>query len=362
MTRLAYIDTETYSEVPINTGTYRYAEGVEVMLLAYALDDGPVRVWDRTAGVEMPTDLAAAWADESCLFIAHNAGFDRVVMAADITLPSVPALTRWRCTMAQALAHSLPGGLDPLGVVLGLPQDAQKLKDGKQLVQLFCKPRSATSKIRRATSATHPADWRRFVEYAGQDVTAMREIHRRLPTWNYTGEELALWHLDQEINARGVCVDVNLAHAAIRATTAAKRRLADRTLELTDGEVEAATQRDRLLKHLLNEHGIDLPDMTASTLERRMEDPDLSPALRELLSIRLQASTTSTSKYEKLARSVCADGRLRGLLQFCGAARTGRWSGRLFQPQNLPRPDMKHHEIEDGIAALKLGVEDLLYA
>ncbi|HBC1013377.1 TPA: hypothetical protein IGZ65_005148, partial [Escherichia coli] len=236
-----------------------------------------------------------------------------------------------------------------------------KDKEGKKLIQLFCKPRPKNSKLRRATSKTHPEEWRRFVAYAGLDIEAMREVHKRLPKWNYQGTELALWHRDQQINDRGFCVDMGLVHGAIRAVERAQKRLAKRTQEMTDGEVQAATQRDALIKHIVESYGVELPDMQRSTLERRIADPDLPSAVKELLAIRLQASTTSTSKYKALLRSVSSDGRLRGTLQFCGASRTGRWAGRLFQPQNLCRESLSREEIEFGIECMKAGCEDLFY-
>ncbi|WP_415186351.1 DNA polymerase [Serratia rubidaea] len=278
-------------------------------------------------------------------------------------LPGVMAggVERWRDTMVQALAHGLPGALGALCDVLNIPQDKAKDKEGKALIQLFCKPRPKNNKLRRATRKTHPEEWRRFVAYAGNDIEAMREVHKRLPKWNYQGAELALWHRDQQINDRGVCMDVDLAEAAIIAVEQEQKRLAKRTQVMTDGEVQAATQRDALIKHIVESYGVELPDMQKSTLERRIADPDLPPAVKELLAIRLQASTTSTSKYKALMRGVSSDGRLRGTLQFCGASRTGRWAGRLFQPQNLPRPSLKQDDIAAGIEAIKAGCADLLY-
>lgn len=354
-----FCDLETYSDVPINCGTHRYAEGAEVMLWAYAFDDGPIQVWDRTAQADMPEDLQAALQDPTVMTVWHNGGmFDTVVLlhAMDIDLP----LERIHDTMVQAYAHSLPGSLADLCEILKVDTDKSKDKAGKQLIQLFCKPRPATSTIRRATRQTHPVEWDRFVSYAGLDIASMREIYRKLPVWNYRDAELELWHLDQRINRRGVAIDNELVAASIDAVAAAQKTLARRTSQITDGAVQSATQRDALLTHLLIEHGVDLPDMQKSTLERRIADPDLPEALRELLAIRLQASTTSTSKYKTLERAVSSDGRLRGTLQFCGAGRTGRWAGRLFQPQNLPRPTLEQDEIDSGIDALKAGCADLI--
>ncbi len=353
-----WLDLETYSAVPITNGTHAYAEGAEIMLFAYALDDGPVKVWDCTARPLMPDDPADALDDPAVILYAHNSHFDRTVLwHCGYRLPR----ERWRDTMVKALAHSLPGSLGDLCDILKIPTDKAKDKAGRQLIQLFCKPRPATSKVRRATRETHPAEWAKFVEYAGLDIEAMRAIDKKLPAWNYQAGELALWHLDQAINDRGVMVDTDLAHAAIRAVERAQKVLAARTSDLTLGVVQAATQRDALLRHLVAAYGVELPDMQQSTLERRIADPDLPAELRELLAIRLQASTTSTSKYKTLAKAVSSDGRLRGTLQFNGASRTGRWAGRLFQPQNLPRPVLKQAVIDQGIEALKSDCEDLLF-
>jgi DNA polymerase bacteriophage-type len=353
-------DLETYCEVPIKDGTHKYAESARIMLWAYALDDGPVKVWDilaqEVSWIEplvdervyepcgtMPEDLFRALTDESVQITFHNAGFDRTVLrhsGSVVERAAAAQIGRWRCTMAQALAHSLPGGLEKLCEVLDVDQDKRKLKIGKDMVRLFCMPRPKNMKLRRATRETHPEEWKRFVDYAGMDIEAMRACHAKLPKWNYQGRELELFHLDAKINARGVAVDLDLVHAAIAAADRSQRDLAEQCVELTDGEVASTTQRDALLAHLLAEHGVELPDMQASTLERRISDPDLPPVVRELLGIRLQASRTSISKYTALLKGTSQDGRLRGLLQFCGAGRTGRWSGRLFQPQNLPRPDV----------------------
>nr|DAI64347.1 MAG TPA: DNA polymerase I [Caudoviricetes sp.] len=353
-------DLETYCEIPITNGTHAYAEGVEVMLFAWAIGDEPVSVWDLTAGEPIPGRLQKAIADPDTLLYFHNSHFDRTVLRHAIPRLA-PDVTRWRDTMVQALAHGLPGALGALCEVLGVPQDKAKDKEGKALIQLFCKPRPKNSKLRRATSKTHPEEWRRFVAYAGLDIEAMREVHKRLPKWNYQGAELTLWHRDQRINDRGVCMDVQLAQAAIEAVDQEQKRLAKRTQVMTDGEVQAATQRDALIKHIVESYGVELPDMQRSTLERRMADPDLPSAVKELLAIRLQASTTSTSKYKSLMKGVSSDGRLRGTLQFCGASRTGRWAGRLFQPQNLPRPSLEQDQIDEGIEALKAGCADLLF-
>ncbi len=358
MTRL-WVDFETFSAVPIGNGTHAYMEGVEILLTAWAIDDGPVSVVDNANGEQWPRDFVDALADPLVELAAHNSPFDRNVLRYTGTNTDI---TRWHDTMVKALAHGMPGALGTLCDILAVPTDKAKGKEGKRLIQLFCKPRPKNMKLRRATRDTHPEDWAMFVEYAGLDIEAMRVVDAKLPSWNYSGHELALWHLDQAINDRGVQVDVELARAAIRAAERAKVTLAERTQELTEGEVRAATQRDRLITHILQAYDIEVPDLQTSTIEKILErGADLPLVLVELLNIRLQASKTSTSKYNTLVKGVSRDGRLRGTLQFDGAARTGRWAGRLFQPQNLPRPTLKQRAIDAGIDALKADCEDLLF-
>ena len=351
-----YIDCETYNEVPIKHGTYKYTSTCEVMIVTYALGDGPVRVW-LPADTFKPPELFAKIADPNELFCAHNSMFDRNALKRIVI--DIP-IERWRDTMVKALAHGLPGGLDILSDIFKLG-DKAKHKDGRRLIQLFCTPRPATSKIRRATRETHPKEWQEFLEYAKADVEAMRELDRKLPEWNYRDAELALWHLDQRINDRGLLVDVGFAEAAIAAVSKEQSRLATRTRAATGGAVGSTTQRDQLLAHIVEAYGIELPDMQMATLERRIADTSLPPELRELLAIRLQATSTSTSKYKSLINGTMPDGRLRGTLQYNGAARTRRWAGRTFQPQNLPRPDMKFKDIEFAIEAVKAGYEYLIF-
>ena len=349
-----FLDTETYCETPINNGTHRYAEGAEIIMWQWAVGDGPVEIRD---GDEDISDLLALLEDENYEVVIHNSAFDRTVMAHNgISLP----VERVFDTMVCAMAHSLPGALGALCSILGVATDKAKDKEGRTWIALFCKPQPKGRKIRRATKETHPVEWQRFRAYGGLDIEAMREIYKKLPRWNYRGAERELWQLDQKINERGVLMDLHLAHAAIRASDRAQVIHAADAARLTDGAVTSANQRDKMLEHILEAYGVGLPDLQISTLERRIDDPDLPVELRELLAVRLQASKTSVSKYKRVLNGVSADGRLRGLLAFCGALRTGRWAGRLIQPQNLSRGTLTPEGVEHAIEELLADAEDLL--
>lgn len=365
MTTLGF-DCETYSECDLKThGTHRYAEhpSTEITVAQWAIDDGEPVVHDCTTAnwQDQTAELMGYLLDPAVTIVAHNSMFDRTLLRHcwGVDLP----VERWRDTMIKAMAHGLPGSLDKIGQIVGLEADLAKDKRGRELIMLFCKPRPKNSILRRATRETHPKEWAEFLEYSRQDIVAMRAIDQRLPSWNYRDghPELALWHLDQRINDRGVGVDTHLAEAAIAAVAREQKRLKAEVHDATDGLVTNASQRDNLLAYICAEYGVDLPDMKADTLRRRVEDPDLPEGVRLLLSIRLEATKTSTAKYKALVNAASADGRLRNTLQFCGAARTGRWAGRLVQLQNLPRGSMPSEAVDEGIDALKAGCADLFF-
>ena len=359
-----YFDCETYSECDLRTaGTHRYAEhpSTEITVAQWAIDDGEPNVMDCTTSPRrcVDTGLRELLADPTVTVVAHNSHFDRTLLR-HVWGIDVP-VERWQDTMVKAMAHGLPGGLDKVGAALNIDSDQAKDKRGKQLIQLFCKPAPVSKK--RRTRETHPQEWAEFLEYSRQDIVSMRAIDRALPSWNYRAghPELALWHLDQVINDRGFCADLELANAAITAVAIEQKRLKRETHDLTDGLVSSPSKRDELLKFILAEYGVDLPDMRADTLRRRLEDPELPDAVKLLLAIRLEATKTSTAKYKALVNATSTDGRMRNTLQFAGAQRTARWAGRIFQPQNMPRPDMEQDEIDVGVDALKAGVADLVF-
>jgi DNA polymerase len=348
---ILYLDTETYSPVPMKNGTYEYASQAEVMLLQEAQDDSPVRVHEF-CDIEKYVPQMIGDARE---IVIQNSFFDRTVLrvAHGIAIPP----EKIRDTMVLALSHGLPGGQGKLSEIFRLPIHQAKDKDGRRLIQLFCKP---DKDGRRATRETHPIEWGAFRRYAGIDVAGMRTLYKKIPRWSETPTERLLWLLDQRINDRGFEIDVELAKAALECIAAEKRVLDASTSELTFGEVRSATQRDLLLAYLLAFYGVDLPDMQAATLERRLEDQDLPDPVRELIVNRLATVTTSTAKYKTALKSVNADGRIRGALQFAAAYRTQRWGGRIIQPQNFPRPTMNQKAVEFFIEAVKAGIARLV--
>lgn len=355
-----HLDTETYNDVPIKNGAHRYAEDAEVLLVSRAWDNEPVEVFDLTDPACSYTlgDLRVE-VDRAERVVIHNSAFDRIVLEKrGLYIP----VDKIEDTMVEALRHSLPAALGQLCDVLKVPVDKAKDKDGKKLIQLFTKPRPKNQKLRRATRETHPDEWRRFIEYARLDVDAMRDVRSRLPRWNSSPLEVELWALDQRINDRGVAVDRELATAALRAFERASRSLAATTASLTDGALGSTTQRNKLLE-LLRGMGVSTQGLTKDDVAKLLDDPELPDEARALLEIRQQAAATSPSKYKALLEAASSDGRLRGTVQYCGASRTGRDAGRIFQPQNLPRtPDWFDGEVQElTVAAFKADCDDLLW-
>lgn len=358
MSYVLHLDIETFCETPIKQGTHRYAEGAQVIILQVAFDDAPVEVYDLTY-TGLPVEKLQRWVDGASKIVIHNSAFERTVLRRHgVEIP----LEKIDDTMVMALQHGLPGGLDQLCDILGVPKDKAKDKAGKKLIQLFCKPRPKNVKLRRATKETHPDEWDAFLEYARLDVDAMRAVYARLPRFNDCDAERDLWRLDQAINDRGFAVDVEHARSALRAFDGASRSLGLAAADLTGGVLKSTTQRDALIAYLKRELDFDVENLQKGTVEKLLagEVPD---EVRDLLKNRQEASATSPSKYRALLGAVSSDGRLRGTIQFCGAARTGRDAGRIFQPQNLPRtPDwFDAGAQETTVRAFKAGVEDLLF-
>lgn len=364
MTRpILWLDTETFNEVDIDVGAYVYALTAEILIVTFAIQDGPPQLWDVTSGAPAPQVLIDALANEAYLVHAHNSPFDRQILAHNKVGLPCPPRERWRCTMTQALTNALPAGLDDLCRVLRVPQDQAKLAIGSKLINRFCKPAPTNHKARRYDHNTHPELWAQFCQYALQDIVAMRECHRRMPNWNYTGQELDAWLLDQKINDRGFYVDKPFVDAAVRATEAEKARIAARFQELTHHQVEKPSKRDQFLAYLNDTYLLGLDNTRAETLRGILARGDTPADLRELLEIAIESNKTSTSKYARLQQAIDPrDGRFRGGLQFAGAGRTRRWAGRIFQPQNLPSRGLPPaSSVETYIEAVKAGVHTVFF-
>lgn len=352
-----FLDLETFNSEDINVGTPVYAQTAEILLFAYSIDQLPVRVWDCTATPDMPSELRDAIQNADTI-VAHNTFFDRNILR--VAFPEFDwSIERWDDTMVRAQVHALPGSLDELCKVLGVPQNLAKIADGKKLIQLFCKPQPANRKVRRATSETHPEQWARFIEYAVNDIEAMRYLYKTLPTWNWSAISKAEWRLDQCINDRGFAVDMELVSAGANAAVKEKDILAKRFFKLSQGL--APTQRAKVLAYLNHTYGLTLTGTSADQLLPLIAN-HANQQLVEMCEIILAANRSSTAKYKALKPMVNADGRMRGSLVFSGAGRTRRWSGRGFQPQNLPSRGLPPaDEVDAYIEALKADCHDALF-
>lgn len=374
-----YLDTETRSEIPISRGVSAYVEGkmFAVLMVQYAINDGPVRVWEPME-TGIPDDLVSAMQDKH-MFVIHNSVFDRLVINKSGVLGRIIRPEDVIDTMVQAYAHGFPGGLGDLSVILGLPQDKAKDKRGKFLIQTFCVPKRG-KELAFTEKHDKPEEWSEFVEYGLKDVEALREVHKKLPSHNYPSLEHDIWVYDQKINDRGIPVDVEFAEAAVKEAAEERVRLNNKTSELTRDEVSAATQRDKLLKFIADDYGIVLPALRSKDVQdivtrpdvvlkkndavtnkiERILSADIPAELRELLSLRVQSSMNSAAKYKKVLDQQVG-GRMRYTLQMYGATRTGRDAGRGLQPQNLRRAtlwkdaDDIEAAIEQDIEAVKAG-------
>lgn len=381
--RVFHFDYETYSECDLRkTGASVYARhpSTEVLMLAYGWSDDEIKQWVPEPGLRgqalidsMPDDLREALHDPSVTLAAWNAPFEMAITWHTLGL-DIP-IYRWMDVMVLAYSLSLPGSLDKCGQVVGLREDRKKSARGKNLIRKFCQPRKP-SKFKpwtRCTSETDPDDWEEFLEYNRQDVVAEIALYRKLKKYQMPDNEWALWHLDQKINTAGIPINIRAVKAAVRiARETTAKDLAEmkkltglenpnsgpqllpwlrahgyQFLDLKKGHIERAAEdvEERVLNPLELQQ---VPGPLAAYLRHRLEGQ--LPLLHRVLQLRLRVSKAGVKKYAALLDATDTDGNLRGCHQFAGAGRTWRWSGRRFQPQNLPKPSKGMEKFILGLA------------
>ena len=336
------IDIETKSSVDIGkAGAYKYAQSpdFEILLFAYSLNDAPVRVIDLANGEEIPMIARLALMDPAVTKHAYNAAFEWYCLnRAGYETP----LEQWKCTMAHGLYCGYTAGLDATGKAIGLPQEKQKLAVGKALIRYFCTPCRPTKANggRTWNLPEHaPEKWELFKEYCGQDVVTEKAIMRRLEQFPMPEEEERLWQMDVRMNAYGVRVDTGLIGGALSIHERSTEELTRKAAAIT--ELSNPNSTAQLLGWLKGQ-GTALPDLRKETVSETLDHPENLPGeVKTVLEIRQQLGKTSISKYEAMKAACCADERVRGLTQYYGANRTGRWAGRMVQMQNLPRNYLK---------------------
>ena len=333
------IDLETFSSEPIrSTGAWKYIESddFEILLLAYSLDSAPVQVVDVACGEPVPGWLVSALTDPDYIKHAYNAAFEYGCF--DRVYGGMIA-SQWRDTMLHGLYCGYTAGLDATGKALGLPEDKQKLSTGKALIRYFCVPcKPSRANGRRSRNLPHhdPAKWALFKEYNSQDVVTEMEIERRLSLTPVPDWVQHQWEVDLRINQHGVAVDQDLVQGALYMGAVTRERLMGEATRIT--ELENPNSQSQLLGWLNEAMDSDeLPNLRKDTVSKALSGMSDDTDIRRVLEIRQELSKTSTKKYDAIESCVCKDNRVRGLLQFYGANRTGRWAGRLVQVQNLPR-------------------------
>ena len=333
------IDIETYSGVDVReTGVYRYAEdpAFEILLIAYSVDEGPVRVVDIAQGEHLPDDIYAALTDPSVTKRAFNASFERVCLGSYYIDYMDPA--SWECTLVLAAIAGLPTNLDRISKAL---QVEEKDSAGKSLIRYFCgpcRPSAANGYRERNRPSDAPEKWAAFIKYCRQDVVSELAICKKLERFRPGAKERRLWVVDQAINDRGAKVDRTLIKNALAVSALHTSYLIMEAIELT--ELKNPNSTAQLKTWLWTETGDDVDTLRKDDIPALIASTD-SQTVKRVLEIRLEMNKASVKKYAAMAKCVCGDGRIRGLLQFYGANRTGRWAGRLVQVQNLRKNSMK---------------------
>jgi DNA polymerase len=350
-----HIDLESFSAADLpKTGASRYARdpSTEILMIAYAFDDAPVTLWQCHEG-PMPDDLRGALTDPAIWKVAFNAPFEMDMIEQVLGIPCDPK--QWRCTKVLAHYSSFSGGLKDVAKAIRSTQ----LKDesGTRLINKFSKPQRVTQKFgERRDWETDPGDWQQFTDYCVQDVEAERAIFKALVKWDLPRHEWDLWALDWEINQRGLPVDRELVEAAIAADDLFREGAMKKARKLTG--LDNPNSRDQILGWL-SAHGLDLDSLDKDSVQSALEDAD--GAVEDVLTLRLSLAKTAVKKFFAMQAALCEDNRIRSVLQFYGAPRTGRWGGRLIQPHNPPRGLKDESKITALVDMTKIGALDLIY-
>ena len=334
-------DLETYSSVDLTKcGVYRYCESedFEILLAAYSIDGGAVQVTDLACGEKLPQEILDVLEDETVEKWSYNSQFERICLSRLLGYPAGDYLApeSWRCSMVWASTLGLPRSLESVGVVLGL--EKQKLTEGKDLIRYFCvpcRPTKANGGRMRNLPEHDPEKWERFKAYNLRDVETEMQIQKRLSNFPVPDTIWEEYHLDQEINDRGIGVDMELVRQAIAMDARSRERLTAAMRELTELENPNSVQQ---MKQWLADHGLETDTLGKKAVAELLKT---APGpLREVLSLRQQLAKSSVKKYTAMENAVCADSRAHGMFAFYGANRTGRFSGRLIQLQNLYKNTM----------------------
>ena len=336
--KILSIDIETYSDQPLaKTGVYRYVESpyFEILLFSYSADGGPVQLVDLACGEQIPANIVTALEDDSVTKWAFNANFERICLSRHLGYPTGDYLEpdSWKCSMVWAATMGLPLSLEGVGSVLGL--EKQKLTEGKDLIKYFCQPCVPTKSNGQRTRnlpAHAPDKWLAFKKYNIRDVETEMSIQARLAKYPVPDSVWDEYHIDQEINDRGVALDMELVQQAIQMDGRSRSELTQAMKELTALENPNSVQQ---MKQWLSDNGMETDTLGKKAVAEMLKTAP--PELQKVLTLRQQLAKSSVKKYQAMETAVCADGRARGMFQFYGANRTGRWVGRIIQMQNLPQ-------------------------
>lgn len=353
--RTLHIDIETFSSVNIKkSGLYKYVQSpdFEIILFAYAYDNEPVQLVDCLCGERIPAQIINDLSNPEVIKIAHNAAFEFYALSKFYRT----YLVQWRCTMIHALYCGFPGSLAGVGEAMNFHEDKKKMGIGKALIKYFCVPCAATKANGGRTRnypRHNPAKWELFKSYNRQDVVTEREIYQRLSYYPVPGQEWENWQLDQAINIGGTALDMELVTGALAISDQVREELSGKAKDLTG--LDNPNSVAQLKKWIEENSDMEIESLNKATMAEILAD-NPEEEIKEVLKIRAELGKTSVKKYEAMRACVCEDGRVRGLLQFYGANRTGRFAGRLVQIQNLPknfigtldiaREFVKHQQIE----------------